>query len=167
MFAEKSLQKRSGLLRAVGQLPGFLHLSERPREPAAEQTRISGFLVMPLLLLTAWSGGGLYAIVKALPYLPQMVFDAIGNDWITVLRVMGALAIVAFSLYCLVRFVQRKRAVPRLLVGFFGMLIAVSAVVGIWHPLHVHVFAGGLAAASAGMIVYFLTSSRVKKTFVR
>ena len=148
---------------------GFLRTKDGAgrNHPSIEHAGISGFLLLPLLMLTAWSGGGVYALAKAIPYLPQMLWDAIGHDWITPLRILTAIALVGFSIFCLVEFVQRRRAAPTLLIVFFGMLIGISAIVAIWHPLHLFLFTGVLAAVSAGEIAYFLKSSRVKKTFVR
>lgn len=161
MLASKTLRTLSGFLRI--DTPGE---DAKDNPQPAGSAGISGFLLLPLYMLTAWSGG-VYAIAKAIPYLPQMLFEAMGHNWITPLRVLVAVALVGYSIYCLVQFVQKKRAAPKLLVGFFGLLIAISAVVAIFNPLHLFFFTGVLAAVSTVMIAYFLTSSRVKNTFVR
>ena len=148
---------------------------------------IGGLLWLPLLQLI-WT---LVMIIvssvgrlKAHP-LGTTLHDTAGHPIFLVLAgivILVMLAQLLFGLFCLVRFLQKRDELPRLMTIWYGIGIALSVLVPIQFALDQDLFAKAIdATATSGgegfratlniaifgiLIVYFDASKRVKNTFV-
>lgn len=147
---------------------------------------IGGWLILPLLhlivivLLTA------YNIGAALRYWDGLVLLATGRadpsvQWMalpTFASLLIGVAVIAFAIYVLVRFFQKKRSVPQLMIWFYVLVLVtalfVSGVIFAYDEFRSAPSDVGQAARDIGRallavaiwVPYFLTSKRVQATFV-
>jgi len=149
---------------------------------------IGGWLRLVLLHLVAITILIVMAMMKmAKPLsLPANVHELTGHPVFLALTALVALAMLAqllFGLFCLVQFLRKKAAVPRLMTVWYGLGIAVSMLAAIQFAVNADVFTKIIdATATSGsigrgatltfvfsgfLIVYFDVSKRVKNTFVR
>ena len=137
-------------------------------------------IVTPILIVMSILGR-----LKAHP--PAAVIHATaGHPIFLMLAVVVAAVMLAqllLGLFCLVRFLQKKERLPRLMTIWYGIGIALGVLVPIQFALDQDVFAKAIdiTATSSGLgfrstfsiaifgmlILYFDLSKRVKNTFVR
>ena len=149
---------------------------------------IGGWLWLTLLHLIATIIFIVMAMMKlAKPLsLPANVHELTGHPLflaVTALIVVAMLAQLLFGLFCLVKFLRKRAAVPRLMTVWYGLGIALSVLAAIQFAANADVFTKIIdATATSGtigrgamwnfafcgfFIVYFDVSQRVKNTFVR
>jgi hypothetical protein len=147
---------------------------------------IGGWLILPIIhlvltvLLTAFN------VIIALQYWSGIVAVVSGNidpahRWMavpTVLSLVLGIGLVAFAIYVLVKLFQKKREVPRLMIWFYALVVAVtlfeSGIVFAFEefresPADIDQAVKDLIRAFLGVVIwipYFLRSKRVKATFV-
>lgn len=149
---------------------------------------IGGWLWLPLLLLIWTLVMIVYSAVGRLTAHPLAadIHAMAGHPIFLMLAAVGAAVMLAqllLGLFCLVRFLQKRNELPRLMTIWYGIGIALCVLVPIQFALDPDLFAkvidttatsGGegfqatLNIAIFGLsIVYFDVSERVKNTFVR
>ena len=149
---------------------------------------IGGMLWLVLLHLIATPALIVLSMLKlAKPLsLPANVHELTGHPLFLALTALVALAMLAqllFGLFCLVQFLRKRAAVPRLMTVWYGLGITVSVLAAIQFAVNADVFTKIIdATATSGsigrgatltfvfsgfLIVYFDVSKRVKNTFVR
>jgi hypothetical protein len=170
-------------------------------EPEYELKGIGGWLILPLLHLVA--NAGMIAVMVVTSFLegydmaeaqgtpdgggdggtPDVLAELSALFTPAFLASIGVLLIASwvflFAIFCLVRFFQKKKHVPKLMIGFYVLLVALTvanAAALHWFPelsmgpddmkdAMIGLVRVGIAAAI--WIPYFLVSERVKNTFVR
>jgi hypothetical protein len=149
---------------------------------------IGGWLWLPLLLLVWTLVMIVVSTVGRLNAHPPATFlnDMAGHPIFLVLAVIVLIVTLAqllLGLFCLVRFLQKREELPRLMKIWYGLGIVLSVLVPIQFALDQDLFAKAIdaTATSSGegfratlyiaifglFIVYFDVSKRVKNTFVR
>jgi hypothetical protein len=120
------------------------------------------FILVALWCVAMTAG---YAI--GIATLPQRLMWSISHGSQFVYRFATGLAIIGFSFYCLVRFVQRRRQIRRLMLALSGTTMTYALVFCLL-PRGPNVIGSLIIAATWAVIgAYFLLSKRVKNTFVR
>ncbi|WP_119389973.1 DUF2569 domain-containing protein [Taklimakanibacter lacteus] len=155
-------------------------------KPAEGPRGIGGWLILPIIHLVITILLTAYNVMMALQYWSGIMAMVTGNidpayRWMavpTILSLVLGIALVAFAIYVLVRLFQKRREVPRLMIWFYSLVLAVtlfesgmvfafeefresSADVGQALKDLIRAFLG-----VAIWIPYFLVSKRVKATFV-
>jgi hypothetical protein len=140
---------------------------------------IGGWLWLPFINLCLAPLGSVVQIFQAAAGIVRVTSLTPPRVGLAVLIGVEALfnaALFGYSIFTLVRFIQRRKEAPKLLIGLyvtvfaFAVLdsVAVSEMFpGHWSATEV---AGRIARASIGLALwtpYLLTSQRVKKTFTR
>jgi hypothetical protein len=149
---------------------------------------IGGWLWLPLLQLVWTLIMIVVATVGRLKAHPPaaVIHDTAGHPIFLMLAVVAAAVMLAqllLGLFCLVRFLQQRAELPRLMTIWYGIGIALCVLVPIQFALDQDVFAKAIdvTATSSGLgfrstfiiamcgllILYFDVSKRVKNTFVR
>ena len=154
-------------------------VAAEPRAKPSERAGIGGWLLAPLafqLLWCALSGSAVYWIVLRLWAWHQGgVKDALFHS--PFFAAVNACLFV-FSVYCLVRFLQRKRKIAPLMTAFYGFIVfhllaRIIATLGGYagvpavNGTHEIVIGAILILICAALTGYFHRSRRVKNTFVR
>ena len=158
--------------------------TDEPRELKG----IGGWLWLPLLQLV-WTL--IMIVVSTIGRLKAhppaaVIHDTAGHPIFLMLAVVAAAVMLAqllLGLFCLVRFLQKREELPRLMTIWYGIGIALGVLVPIQFALDQDLFATAIdvTATSTGLgfsstiniaifglfIVYFEVSKRVKNTFVR
>ena len=158
--------------------------TDEPRELKG----IGGVLWLPLLQLIVTPVLIVMSILKQLKAHPPAaaVHEMAGHPIFLMLAVIVLAVMLAqlfLGLFCLVQFLRKKQAVPRLMTIWYAIGIALAVLVPVQFALDQDVFAkaidvtatsGGLgfhstfAIAIFGLLIlYFELSKRVKNTFVR
>ena len=137
-----------------------------PAEPEGG-AGIGGWLLLPLALLAAWCVAGLANIAMFFPRWPALIRSAVHHGTLSPLGFVVGTAATGYAVYCLIRFLQRRRETPALMIGFLLVMIAFLTIAGLKGVHHPWAGIGVLIALFGTMMVYFLRSRRVKNTFVR
>ena len=157
-----------------------------PPRPVEGPKGIGGWLILPLIHLVGTVVLTGINLVTALQYWDGLLLLATGQadpsvQWMA-LPMLASLAfgvaVIAFALYLLIQFFQKKRAVPRLMIWFYVLVLATtlvdSGVILAYEefqesPSDVEQSIkdiGRSIVAAVIWIPYFLVSKRVKATFV-
>lgn len=146
---------------------------------------LSGWLILPIIHLFGTIGltsYNLFGVVENWEGFVAVVTGQVDPSyqslvWLIRFSLVAGVAIVAFALYLLVLLFQKKRALPRLMVWFYVVLLGVtfieSAMV-LQNPQQWTMADLSEARRSLGQVVfnaviwipYFLRSKRVRATFV-
>jgi hypothetical protein len=142
---------------------------------------ISGWLLLPLIQLIV----GPFFIAFAWTHLllhpalmPSFAFHGTSKDLIFGLLgamiVLISLAKFFFGLFCLTRFLGKNHATPRMMIGWYALIIMGAALLMSQIAVITRNIGSVLTSdpiflivMSAILIVYFTTSVRVKNTFVK
>jgi len=162
---------------------------ETAREDASDgPSGIGGWLILPLLglivtlFLTAMNifvgimGGALDFTAMWLrgEILPEYVDLA----WLIPLSIVLGLALLAFGIVCMMRFFQKHRSLPRLMIGFYAFLVVSAlfdAIIFYIYPVLLEDPSNPITAfadvsrTALGVAIwstYFCVSKRVRATFV-
>lgn len=155
-------------------------------KPVAGPVGIGGWLILPILhlIFTALLTG--YNLAGALQYWSGLVALATGQadpsvQWMalpTFASLLFGVVVIAFAIYVLVLLFQKRRAVPKLMIGFYCLVLAVTLFesgVTLSFAQFQETGEDQMQAAkdiirsvigAAIWIPYFLVSKRVKATFV-
>lgn len=152
---------------------------------------IGGWLLLPLVQLIA---APIAAVFVLIAHSRGLNVHAIAIDQIPlihepvvlVLTIAAALLLAAMfglGLYCLVRFLQERREVPRLMTIWYELAIAMNVLAAVLYALYPEFYAKSIDPAAGSLVIgirvttivilngiliaYFATSRRVKNTFVR
>lgn len=133
--------------------------------PEPELTGIGGWLILPLVQLVFGPPFLLWTLCQRLPYIgervPQHAYAAQGAF------ILLMLPLVVFELYCLVRFLQKRREVPWLMTALYGINIT-SLIVILIARLKGYDFPDTIAAQSmvAGHTVPSLVQIAIQLTLI-
>ncbi len=157
-----------------------------PLTPVEGPKGIGGWLILPLIHLFGTVILTVINLAMALQYWDGLVLLATGRadpsvQWMalpTLASLVSGVAVIGFALYVLTQFFRRKRAVPRLMIWFYVLVLVTtlldSGVILAYSefqesPSDVGESIKGIVRsviAAAIWIPYFLVSKRVKATFV-
>lgn len=140
-------------------------MPDETRDSGASGPGIRGGLLVPLGLLGLWCVSGVIAAVRFLPnWAAETVKSGARSGLDHPAYVLPTFALLVFSLYCLVRFLQKKREVRVLMMVLCALVLVLTAALYVFPP---HDLRGGPAVLAAGTLVYFAVSKRVRNTFIR
>lgn len=146
---------------------------------------LGGWLILPIIHLIGSIGltsYNLFGVVENWEGFVALLTGQVDPSyaslvWVVRFSLVSSVAIVAFALYLLVLLFQKKRALPRLMVWFYAVLLAVTLIESgmvLQNPQQWTMADLSEARSALGKTVfiaviwipYFLRSKRVQATFV-
>ena len=128
---------------------------------------IGGWLIVVLVLLASWCIVMFGGFAVGVSTLPQPLMWSVQHGTAFVYRFAIGTALIAYSLYCLVRFLQRRRQTRSLVIALAAIAIVFCGLTEVL--VHGATIRGAVIVAAiwAAIGAYFWKSQRVKNTFVR
>jgi hypothetical protein len=165
-------------MRTSSEAPTAAAIAEGPKG-------LGGWLILPIIHLFGTLGltsYNLFGIVENWEGFVALLTGQVDPNyrtlvWVVLFSLVAGVAIVVFALYLLVLLFQKKRALPRLMVWFYFVLLGVTLIESgmvLQNPQQWTMADLSEARKSLGQVVfnaviwipYFLRSKRVRATFV-
>jgi uncharacterized membrane protein len=134
---------------------------------------IRGWLILPAIGLVLGSIIGFFALFASLGMFKELSRGGYGG--LIAFELICSFGLLAFHIYTAVQFFLKKRAVPKLMIAYYCVALAISLLqvvvaIGAGTPAYAVGTARQLVSQVVGAAVwvpYFLVSKRVKATFVK